>query len=198
MKIGYARVSTKDQNLDMQIKAFHEEGCERIYQEKKSAFSERPEFDMLKKTLRNGDTLVIWAIDRIGRNMLEIFENSVYFQKNEINLVVLTPRIDTSTMAGKLLFTVMAMLAETEINLKKERIRAGREIAKQQGRTGGRKPGLSKDAKLKAKRAAKLYNSIDPAYSVREIADILKISLRTLYKYLEHEKVEIGKRTFNN
>ena len=179
MKIGYARVSTPDQNPALQLEALEKAGCEKIYQEKKSAFKERPELIRALEDLRTGDILYVWSLDRLGRSMKEIRTN-----------VDVTHNIDTSTPSGKLLIPIFSMLAEIDQVLRTERTVAGWEVAKREGRTGGRKPGLNDLAKKKAEQAKKMYLSKDPFYSAKEIASILNISTRTLYKYLRSVGVE--------
>lgn len=190
MKIGYARVSTREQNLALQLDALKKAGCEKIYQEKKSAFTERPELKKALEDLREGDILYVWSLDRLGRSMKVIRINIDLIIDKKANLVDLTHNIDTSTSSGKLLIPIFTMLAEIDQTLRKERTMAGWELAKREGRTGGRRPGLSDEAKKKAEQAKKLYQSKDPLYSVREIASILNISTRTLYKYLRVAGVE--------
>lgn len=163
MKIGYARVSTPDQNPALQLEALEKAGCEKIYQEKKSAFKERPE-------------LIRTNVDLI--------------MNKGAHLVDVTHNIDTSTPSGKLLIPIFSMLAEIDQVLRTERTVAGWEVAKREGRTGGRKPGLNDLAKKKAEQAKKMYLSKDPFYSAKEIASILNISTRTLYKYLRSVGVE--------
>lgn len=185
MKIGYARVSTPDQNPTLQIEALEKAGCEKIYKEKKSAFKERPELYRALEELRAGDILCVWSLDRLGRSMKEIRTNIDYIMDKGANLVDVTHGIDTSTSSGKLLIPIFSMLAEIDHVLRVERTAAGWELAKREGRTGGRKPGLNAAAKKKAEQAAKMYLAKDPSYSAREIASILDISTRTLYKYLK-------------
>ena len=173
MKIGYARVSTPDQNPALQLEALEKAGCEKIYQEKKSAFKERPEL-----------------IRALGRSMKEIRTNVDLIMNKGAHLVDVTHNIDTSTPSGKLLIPIFSMLAEIDQVLRTERTVAGWEVAKREGRTGGRKPGLNDLAKKKAEQAKKMYLSKDPFYSAKEIASILNISTRTLYKYLRSVGVE--------
>ena len=179
MKIGYARVSTPDQNPALQLEALEKAGCEKIYQEKKSAFKERPELIRALEDLRTGDILYVWSLDRLGRSMKEIRTNVDLIMNKGAHLVDVTHNIDTSTPSGKLLIPIFS-----------ERTVAGWEVAKREGRTGGRKPGLNDLAKKKAEQAKKMYLSKDPFYSAKEIASILNISTRTLYKYLRSVGVE--------
>lgn len=192
MKIGYARVSTSDQNLALQLEALEKAGCEKIYQEKKSAFKERPELIRALEDLRSGDILYVWSLDRLGRSMKEIRTNIDIIIDKGAHLVDVTHNINTSTASGKLLIPIFCMLAEIDHVLRTERTIAGWEVARREGRTGGRKPGLSDGAKKKAEQAKKMYLSKDPLYSAREICSILNISTRTLYKYLRYTGIEPG------
>lgn len=190
MKIGYVRVSSSEQNPILQLDALQKAGCEKIYQEKKSAFKERPELKRALQDLRVGDVLCVWSLDRLGRSMKEIRSNIDLIQEKGADLQDITHNIDTSTSSGKFLIPFFSMLAEIDQVLRKERTTAGWEIAKKEGRTGGRKPGLSNEAKKKAEQAKKMYLSRAPLYSAREIASILNISTRTLYKYLRFVGVD--------
>ena len=190
MKIGYARVSTRQQNLEMQIEAFKKEGCEKVYTEKVSGFEKRPELERALDDLRTGDTLMVWALDRLGRSLLDVIGNIKIIHDKGANLFSIVQKIDTGTTTGKMLVPIFSMLAELEIDLKRERAMAGIRSAREQGRVIGRKPGLSDEAKKKAKTAKKMYLSKDPAYSVREICATIGFSKKTLYKYLDYEGVE--------
>lgn len=193
MRIGYARVSTRDQNPALQLEALEQAGCEKIYQEKKSAFKYRPELIRVLEELRAGDVLYVWSLDRLGRSMKEIRTNIDLILDKDANLIDITHNINTSTSSGKLLIPIFSMLAEIDQVLRTERTAAGWEVAKREGRTGGRKPGMSEVAKKKAEQAKKMYLSKDPYYSAKEIASILHISTRTLYKYLRSVGVEPSK-----
>jgi DNA invertase Pin-like site-specific DNA recombinase len=190
MKIGYARVLTRQQNLEIQMEAFRKEGCEKVYQEKRSAFTERPELDKALEDLRAGDTLYVWALDRLGRSLFEVIGNVKKIHDRGANLYAVVQKIDTGTMQGKMLLPVFSMLAELEIELKRERAAAGIRVARAAGRRIGRKPGLSDEAKEKARMVKKMYLSTSPEYSVREICKALEITSRTLYKYLEFTGTE--------
>lgn len=190
MKIGYARVSTREQNLDMQIKAFENEGCEKIFQEKISGTSESlPELARLLEQLRPGDQVFVWALDRLGRSILRIINTVSLIDKKGAQLNIITQKIDTATTAGKVFITVFALLAELETELRKERQAAGIKAARLKGITGGRKKGLSQENKDKAKQVKKLYTSIEPTYSVREISKMLNVSTKTVYRCLEYLNV---------
>jgi len=191
MKIGYARVSTVTQNIEMQIEALRKEGCEVIYQEKKSAFKARPELDNAIKSLRVGDTLCVWAIDRLGRNMLEVMSNVKMIHDKGANVYSITQKIDTDTPAGKIMFFNFSMYAEMETTLRKERAQAGIALAREQGRPLGREKGLMKKTKDIAPVVRQLYLSENPRYSVREIAEKLEISVTTIYRCLDYTGTEM-------
>jgi DNA invertase Pin-like site-specific DNA recombinase len=185
MKIAYARVSTRQQNLDIQLEAFRKEGCEKIYQEKKSAFTERPELVRAIEDLRAGDALFVWALDRLGRTVFEVIGNVKIIHEKGAHLVVIVQNIDTSTATGRMLIPVFSMLAELEVELRRERATAGIKIARESGRRLGRRPGISEEAMKTAHMARKMYDSKDPEYSVREICKALNISIKTFYKYIQ-------------
>lgn len=181
MKIGYARVSTDDQNLDLQIDALKAAGCERIYSDTMSGgTTTRPEFDKMMDALRPGDVLAVWKLDRIGRSLKHLLEVVEGLHEQSIDLHLITEGIDTSTSAGKLMFSLMGSFAEYERNIIKERVNAGLKAAKARGRVGGRKPALSAE---KRKQAVDLFNS--KAMSVSAIAKMFGITRPTLYKYVE-------------
>ena len=191
MKLGYARVSGKGQKLTLQKDALLKEGCEKIYSDKVSgAKATRPGLDKLLEAVRPGDVVVIWKLDRLGRSLKHLVELANYFTENDIGLKSLNDPIDTTTAQGRLTFNIFASLAEFEREIIRERTKAGLEAARARGRVGGRKPGLSEQAKVKARVAESYYKEEMP---VNEIAENLGISKATLYKYLRFRGVEIGK-----
>ena len=191
MKFGYARVSTADQNLSLQIEALQRAGCERIFQEHISGIqTTRPELTKLLEVLREGDELIVWKLDRLGRSLQHLIELVNQLEKQRVALTSLTDHIDTGTPAGKLVFRIFASLAEFERELIRERTMAGLAAAKAQGRTGGKPKGLSTDAKQQARVAESLYKEKHP---VKEIAQQLKISRTTVYKYLDYRGVDYRK-----
>ena len=191
MKIGYARVSTEAQNIDMQVDALKKEGCDTIYQEKKSAFSKRPELDNAIKSLRTGDTLCVWAFDRLGRNMLEVMSNVKTIHDKGANVYSIAQKIDTDTPSGKIMLFNFSLFAEMETILRKERQQAGISIAREKGRPLGRKKGLTEKTKSRAGLAKQMYISKDPYYSVSQISKELDISKKTLYRCLEYAGVKL-------
>ena len=191
MKIGYARVSTKDQSLDLQIRALKKEGCKRIYSEHiDGAKVERAELSNMISQLREGDTVVVWKLDRLGRSLRDLVTLVFKFQELGVGFKSLQDNIDTTTPTGKLIFHLFAALAEFEKDIISQRTKAGLEAARLRGRKGGRPKGLSKQAKDKARLAESLYK--EKISSVKEICDYLNISKPTLYRYLRSRNVPIG------
>ncbi len=180
MLIGYARISTNEQNLDLQKDALEKAGCEKIHVEKASGkSSNRPELGKAMNYLREGDTLVVWRLDQQGRSMKHLMELITQLEEKGIGFRSLTEAMDTTTSGGKLIFHIFGALAEFERNLIRERTQAGLEAARARGRKGGRP--LSLDAK-KAELAVKLYQ--EKEHSIKEICQIMRISKPTLYSYL--------------
>lgn len=191
MKIGYARVSTKDQNLNMQIEALSREGCEQIFSEKQSSSRERLEFEKLRASVRSGDIVIVWKLDRLGRSIKDLVNIIDEFKAKGVQFRSIVDNFDTTTPNGRLFFSIIAALAEYERELIKERTRAGLESARQRGRVGGRRPGLSQEAKNKAAAAKHLY--LDEKLPIEEILKSLHISRATLYRYLRSVGVAIYK-----
>jgi DNA invertase Pin-like site-specific DNA recombinase len=191
MLLGYARVSTADQSLSLQIDALQKAGCERFFTEKVSGVSrERPELERLLGELRSGDVVVVWKLDRLGRSLRDLVGIVDRIQAQGAGLRSLNDPIDTTTASGRLIFGVFASLAEFERELIRERTRAGLEEARARGRMGGRPRGLSKAAQQKALAAETLYR--ERKLSVQAIASELGISKATLYRYLRARNVPIG------
>ena len=191
MKIGYARVSTREQNADMQIDALQLAGCERIYQDTASgAKSIRPELVKLLAEVRSGDTVVIWKLDRLGRSLKHLVELVDELASRQIGLQSLNDPVDTTHAQGRLVFNLFASLAEFERELIKERTQAGLSAARARGRVGGRPKGLPMQAEATAMAAETLYR--EGRLSVNAISEKLHISKSTLYSYLRYRGVEIG------
>jgi DNA invertase Pin-like site-specific DNA recombinase len=174
VKIGYARVSTEAQNIEMQIQALEKEGCETVYQEKKSAFDKRPEFDNAIKSLRTGDTLCVWAFDRLGRNMLEVMANVKEIHDKGANVYSIVHKTDTDTPAGKIMLFNFSLFAEMEATLRRERQQAGITIARTQGRALGRRKGMSDETLSKAGLVRQMYLSQEPVYTISQITKEIK------------------------
>jgi len=191
MKVGYARVSTKEQSFDLQVDALRKAGCEKIYREIVSgARTERPILDQLIESLRPQDVLMIWKLDRLGRSLKHLVELINNLREKGIGLQSLNDPIDTTTPQGRLSFNLFASLAEFERDLIRERTRAGLSAARARGRKGGRPKGLSAQAEETASAAATLY--LERKLSVMQIATQLGISKTTFYAYLRHRGVPIS------
>lgn len=179
MLIGYARVSTQDQNPQLQLDALSGAGCERVFQEKASgAQRERPQLKAALDYMRAGDALVVWKLDRLARSMKQLIETVEDLEACEIGFRSLTESIDTTTSGGRFVFHIFAGLAEFERSIIRERTRAGLAAAHAQGRTGGRPPSL--DEKNKPAALALLR---DPKIPVKEVAHRLGISVAALYQH---------------
>ena len=177
-RIGYARVSTDDQNLDLQRDALTRSGCTLIYEETGSGKSSlRVELEHCRKALRSGDTLVVWRLDRLGRSLPDLVKIIAELERDGITFESLTEKIDTGSASGKLQFHVFAALAEFERNLIRERTLAGLTAARARGRVGGRKHKLN-DKQIREIRAL----LSDPAARVKDIAERYGVSRTTLYK----------------
>jgi DNA invertase Pin-like site-specific DNA recombinase len=191
MKIGYARISTRDQNLDLQLDALKKAGCDALYQETISgSTSERPVLTDVLNSLRAGDVLVIWKLDRLGRSLKHLVELTTLLIEKKVGLLSLNDPIDTTTPQGRLSFNLFAALAEFERDIIRERTQAGLTAARARGRLGGRPKGLPKASEATACAAETLYK--EGKLSVMQIAKKLSISKATLYKYLRYRQVPIG------
>ncbi|MAG65164.1 MAG: recombinase [Pseudomonadales bacterium] len=178
-RIGYARVSTDDQHLDLQRDALIKAECGVIYEEAiSSKNTTRPELEQCLKALRTGDTLVVWRLDRLGRSLRELVQIVTDLEQRGVHFESLTEKIETGSAAGKLQFHVFAALAEFERALIRERTQAGLAAARARGRAGGRKPKLDD----KQVRQIKLLLR-DPNTSVAEVARDYGVSRTTIYKY---------------
>ena len=180
MKIGYARVSTDDQNLDLQRDALERAGCGRIYEEHKSGKSlDRPQLDECRKALRSGDTLVVWRLDRLARSLPDLIKIVAGFRTDGIGFESVTEQIDTATAAGELTFHVFGALAQFERQLIRERTKAGLAAARARGRKGGRPKKLS-PSDVKAVRALVKAGEL----TMEEIAGKFGVHRSTIYAAL--------------
>ncbi|MDP1595380.1 MAG: recombinase family protein [Methylotenera sp.] len=176
MRIGYARVSTEDQSTSLQIDALKNAGCEQLFEEKVSGKSkDRPELEFCLKVLREGDTLVVWRLDRLGRSLEHLVQIIHELEDRKIGFQSLSESIDTTNAGGKLIFHIFAALAEFERNLIRERTIAGLKAARARGRVGGRKAKLSS---ADARKAAAMLS--DPLVTKTEVAKHFGISRVTL------------------
>jgi len=178
--LAYARVSTTDQDPQLQLDALEAAGRDDIYTDYASGTaSARPELDALLRNARGGDTILVWRLDRLGRNVKHLVELVGDLETRGIGLRSLNEQIDTTTANGRLIFHVFAALAEFEAGLLSERTRAGLQAAKARGRTGGRPAALSSQGRQVA---IDLRNQGKP---ISEIAEILNVSRATIYRALE-------------
>ena len=177
-RIGYARVSTDDQHLDLQRDALMQAGCRVIYEEVTSGKSAaRPELEQCRKALRAGDTLVVWRLDRLGRSLADLVKIVADLELRGIGFESLTEKIETGSAAGRLVFHVFASLSEFERNLIRERTHAGLAAARARGRAGGRKPKLDDQQVREIKALLR-----DPDIQVADVARRYGVSRTTLYK----------------
>ena len=180
MQIGYARVSTLDQNLDLQLDALKQVGCEKIFQEKITGTKiKREQLQNAIDYLRAGDVLVVWKLDRLGRSLKDLLLIVNEMNQKGIGLKSLHENIDTTTSTGKLIFHIFASLAEFEKDVIKERTNAGLKAARARGRVGGRPKKLS-DKQMNLLKT--LHQDKDT--SIADISKILGISKKTVYNYL--------------
>jgi len=180
MKIGYARVSTNDQDTQLQIDALKAAGCERIYEEKQSgAKKDRPELQQCLKSLREGDILIVWKLDRLGRSLQHLIELVTDLENRQIGFQSLTENIDTTSPTGKLIFHIFGSLAEFERGLIRERVKAGLAAAKKKGKKFGRPEALNeKDKEM----ALAMFNG---GATKIDIARHFNVTRQTIYSLLK-------------
>ena len=184
MKVGYARVSTSDQDLSLQIDALEGAGCEKIFHDQISGSQyERTGLIDAMEYLRPSDTLVVWRLDRLGRSLSHLIELVNQLAEQDIGFQSLQEAIDTTTSGGLLVFHIFGALAEFERNLIRERTQAGLEAARKRGRLGGRPRSLDTN---KTELLYRLYD--EKNHTIREICEMLEIPRSTLYDYLSQRK----------
>jgi DNA invertase Pin-like site-specific DNA recombinase len=180
MLIGYARVSTQDQNPELQLDALQQAGCEKVFIEKASgAQRDRPELKAALSYLRPGDTLVVWKLDRLARSLKQFIETVEGLEQQEMGFRSITEAIDTTTSGGRLVFHIFGALAEFERSIIRERTMAGLASARARGRTGGRPGSLTEADVAEAKVLLR-----DPEITVARVAQRLGVTPSTLYRYL--------------
>jgi DNA invertase Pin-like site-specific DNA recombinase len=180
MKIGYARVSTTEQNLDLQRDALKAAGCKKIIEDTASGGKlQRDGLERARELLRAGDVLAVWRLDRLGRSLKHLIELMAELEGQGIGFQSTTEAIDTTTPGGKLIFHIFGALAESERNLIRERTHAGLEAARARGRKGGRKKKLGDKQRALA---VKLYR--EKNHTTGEICQMVGISRPTLYAYV--------------
>jgi len=184
MIYGYARVSTKDQNLNLQLDALKKAGCQKIFSEKISAARERPELEKLIGFLQPGDTVIVWKLDRLARSLKDLIKLVSDFKELSVYFISVQDKIDTASAQGRLIFNIFASLAEFERDLIRERTVAGLDAARARGNKGGRPEGLSQQAEIKAMAVYHLYQ--DNSLSISQITKETGVSVATLYKYIRY------------
>jgi DNA invertase Pin-like site-specific DNA recombinase len=180
MKIGYARISTDDQNLNLQMDALKRYGCEKIFSDRLSGgINERPGLKEAISFARKGDALVVWRLDRLGRSISHLIETVNSLNDKGIEFASLEEKVDTTTSGGRLTFHIMAALAEFERSLIRERTKAGLAAARARGRVGGRPAKMDSQKIQMAKALLK-----DSTTRVNDVCKALGVSKATLYRYL--------------
>jgi DNA invertase Pin-like site-specific DNA recombinase len=180
MLIGYARVSTQEQTLNLQKDALKQAGCNKIFTDTASGVkAERKGLDEALRYVRNGDTLVVWRLDRLGRSLPHLITTMTDLEERGIGFKSLTENIDTTTSGGKLIFHIFGALAEFERNLIRERTQAGLTAARARGKKGGRPKALT------AKQVGIAHDLYEKRHPIPEICRTLKISKATLYRYIK-------------
>jgi DNA invertase Pin-like site-specific DNA recombinase len=179
MLIGYARVSTIEQHLDLQISALQNIGCDKLYEDQISGTkSSRPGLDLALEVLRKGDTLVVWKLDRLGRTVKGLIDLVGSLEQRGVHFKSITDSVDTSTPSGRFFFHVMASLAQMERELMIERTRAGLNAARAIGRVGGRKRKMT-DSKLTSAKQLLSAGALP-----KDVANNLGVSIPTLYRWV--------------
>lgn len=190
MKIGYARVSTFDQNLDLQVQALQQAGCEKIFKDEgiSGAKAERPGLKDAIAYARKGDMIVVWKLDRLGRSLPHLISVVQQFHDDGIEFQSLSEQIDTSSPSGRLFFHIMAAMAQFERELIQERTQAGLAAARARGKKGGRKTVVT-DAQVK--RARELAKN--PDFTITEICQMIGVTRPTFYRSIAPQiKEEAG------
>ncbi len=187
MLIGYARVSTQDQTLNLQKDELENIGCSKIFTDIISGVAtERQGLDEALAYVREGDTLVVWRLDRLGRSLKHLIETITNLNNRKMGFKSIQENIDTTTSGGKLIFHIFGALAEFERDIIKERTQAGLAAARARGRLGGRPKAKTLDTPKKIAMAQALYN--DNSDSIDDICKTLNISRATLYRYIHVQK----------
>ncbi len=186
MMIGYGRVSTSEQNLDLQLDALKKAGCERIFTDKMSGTkAERPGLDEALAYAREGDSIVVWRLDRLGRSIKNLIDVIKTLEDRKVGFRSLSESLDTTTSGGRLVFLIFGALAEFEVNIIRERTRAGLAAARARGKIGGRPKSMDEK---KAAALVQLYK--DNTNSIDELCELFKVSRTTLYKYAKPKAIE--------
>ncbi len=192
MTFGCIRVSKTIQNFDLQEDAMKKQHCDKLFFEKESGVKYRKEWNELYEQLREGDTVIVWRIDRLGRTAWELIRLMAELSERKIRFVSVTEGIDTSTAMGKLWFSMNAIMAENERTVQMERSGAGLIAARARGRIGGRPKGLSAESERKMKAVKKLYASQVSISEIRKTLDIT--SNATVYKYIHYKPDSVSEK----
>ena len=188
MFVGYARVSTQDQKPELQLDALKAAACEKVFEEKASgAQRDRPQLQAAIEYMRDGDTLVVWKLDRLARSIKQLIETAEMLEGRGIGLRSLTEAIDTTTSGGRLVFHIFAALAEFERSIIRERTMAGLTSAKARGRLGGRPPALSAEDLTHARAML-----ADPEITVAQVAKRLGVAPSTLYRHMPGARSKVS------
>jgi DNA invertase Pin-like site-specific DNA recombinase len=188
MRLGYARVSTDGQDHALQLDALTQAGCEKVFTEIGSGTkADRLELARLLETARPGDTIVVWRLDRLARSLRHLIDLSEQFQRRGIDLQSLNEAIDTKTAGGRFVFAVLAALGQMEVEIIRERTRAGLRAAAARGRRGGRPPAID-EAKLRAARAMLRSGTMTAV----EVAQQIGVAPSTLYRHLANSRSALG------
>ncbi len=183
MLVGYARVSTSEQNLDLQHDALKKAGCDHIFSDKASgAKTDRQGLEEALNFVREGDTLAVWRLDRLGRSVKNLIDIVKLLEDKGVGFKSVTESIDTTTAGGKLVFIIFGALAEFELNIIRERTRAGLAAARARGKKGGRPKSFDEKQIATLK---KLY--ADNTNGIDELCQLFSVSRTTLYKYIRVE-----------
>jgi DNA invertase Pin-like site-specific DNA recombinase len=189
--VGYARVSTQEQDTALQRDALLVAGCEKLFEEKASgAQRDRPQLKATIDYMRSGDTLVVWKLDRLARSMRQLIDTVEDLHNREIGFRSLTEAIDTTTAGGKLIFHIFGALAEFERSVIRERTQAGLNAARARGKIGGRPPALNDQTILMAKAMLR-----DPDITVEDVARQLNVSPATLYRHIPGGRSAVHEET---
>ena len=183
--IGYARVSTKEQDLSLQLDALSKYGCDRIFTDKLSSVKERQGLTDALGYLREGDTLVVWKLDRLCRSLPDLIKISEQIRTTGAQLVSITESIDTSTPAGRLYFNILGALGQMERELIQERVKAGLAAARRRGKVPG-KPRVSEEKLELARR------ELSAGRTYPEVARILGVHPQTLYRLVPVKSLNVG------
>ncbi|MAJ64833.1 MAG: recombinase [Alphaproteobacteria bacterium] len=188
MLIGYARVSTQDQKPELQLDALTATGCEKVFEEKASgAQRDRPQLQAALDYMRDGDTLVVWKLDRLARSIKQLIETVEMLEGRGIGFRSITEAIDTTTSGGRLVFHIFAALAEFERSIIRERTMAGLASARARGRLGGRPAALSNEDLAHARALL-----ADPEITVHQVAKRLGVAPSTLYRHLPGGRSQVA------